>query len=80
MTVLPTNDLQPVQTNQVHADHGLHGFSGEGVCRDMAAAKLEHVPVIVSQNPDAAVLPRLRVFWDVTLCHWVNVSQHFEVT
>jgi hypothetical protein len=42
------------------------------------AAELEHVPVSLSQNPDTAGLPRVQVFWEVTLCHWMNVSQHFE--
>jgi len=44
------------------------------------AAELEHVPLSLSQNPDTALLPRVWVFWDMTLCHWVNVSQHFEET
>lgn len=77
MTVCLTNDLQPVQMDQVHANHGLHGFSGEGVCCAVAAAEMEHVPVSLSQNPDTAVLPRVQVFWDVTLHRWVNVSPTF---
>jgi len=59
MMVHPTNDLQPVQTDQVHASHGLRVFSGEGVCCSLAAAELENVPVSLSQNPDTAVLPRV---------------------
>jgi hypothetical protein len=43
-----------------------------------SSAELEHLPASLSQNPDTAVLLRIQVFWDVTLCHWVNVSQHVE--
>ena len=30
------------------------------------AAELEHVPMSLPQNPDTALLPRVRVFWDMT--------------
>ena len=40
MTVHWTNDVQPAQTNQVHANHGLYGFSGEGISCNLAAFQL----------------------------------------
>jgi hypothetical protein len=44
------------------------------------SAELEHVALSLSQNPDTVVLLSVRVFRDVTLRHWVNVSQHVEKT
>jgi len=44
------------------------------------SAELEHVAVSLLQNPDTAVFLSVRVFWDVTLRHWVNVLQHVEET
>jgi len=48
--------------------------------RSSYSAELVHVPLSLSQNPDTAVMPRVQVFWDVTLRHWANVSQHFDIT
>jgi hypothetical protein len=43
-------------------------------------AEPEHLLASLSQTPDSVVLPRVQVFRDVTLRHWVNVSQYCQET